>query len=232
MEQNVVQILHNCRLFSALDPASFQRLVAMARLARFPKGKMIFRQGQECPGVFVVGSGLVRVFKTAPSGKEQVLHVVGPGLTFAEVAAIGGFKCPASAEAIAATACALLPLDRFRKAIQEDHSLCLGMLMGLSQWVHHLVGLIEDVALRDAAGRLARFLLESPTDSAGLIKLPMLKRHLASRLNLTSETFSRCIRRLVEAGVIAESRGNRLRVVDPERLEKIAAGGERSGLME
>ena len=52
----------------------------MARLVRFPKGKMIFRDGQECPGVFVVGSGLVRVFKTAPNGKEHVLHMVGPGL--------------------------------------------------------------------------------------------------------------------------------------------------------
>ena len=54
-----------------------------------------------------------------------------------------------------------MPLDRFRTALEEDHPFCLGMMVGMSQWVHHLVGLLEDVALRDATGRLARFLSTS-----------------------------------------------------------------------
>lgn len=224
MEQNVAEILSNCRLFSNVEPASFQRLVAMARLARFPKGKLIFRDGQECPGVYVVGSGLVRVFKAAPNGKEHVLHIVGPGQTFAEVAAIGGFPCPASAESVAPSLCVLLPLDRFQRALREDHPLCLGMMVGMSRWVHHLVGMLEDVVLRDAAGRLARYLLNAPSDAEGLIELPVLKRHLASHLNLTSETFSRSIRRLVNAGLIDEPDGARLRVLDRAQLEQVAAG--------
>ena len=75
--------------------------------------------------------------------------------------------------------------------MQEDHQLCLGMMAGLAFWVRHLVGLMEDIVLRDAAGRLARYLLNSPTAADGAIELPTLKRHVASHLNLTSETFSR-----------------------------------------
>jgi len=224
VEQNVAQILHSCRLFSTIEPASFQRLVAMARLVRFPARRLIFRDGDECPGVYVVGSGLVRVYKTGPGGKEHVLHMVGPGQSFAEVAAIGGFPCPASAESVAATVCTLLPLERFRAALREDHPLCIGMMVGLTQWVHHLVGLLEDVALRDAVGRLAHFLLNFPADPDGLVELPMLKRHLASHLNLSSETFSRSIRRLVTAGVIAEPKGSHLRIVDAEKLARVAEG--------
>ena len=224
MAVNVAEILHGCRLFSAVAPPGFARLVAIARLARFSKGQLILREGQECPGVYVVGNGLVRVFKTGPQGKEHVLHMVGPGQTFAEVAAIGGFEVPASAEAVAPTVCALLPMDRFRKALEEDHALCLGMMAGLTFWVRHLVSLMEDIVLRDAAGRLARYLLDAEASQDGLVELPTLKRHLASHLNLTSETFSRTLRRLVDGGLIAEPDGNHVQVLDREGLQKVAEG--------
>jgi CRP/FNR family transcriptional regulator len=221
---NVVDILQSCRLFAEVEGKSFQRLVTMARLAKFSKGQRIFVDGQLCPGVFVVGSGLVRVFKTAPNGKEHVLHMVGPGGSFAEVAAIGAFRVPASAEAVTDSTCVLLPVEPFRKAMQEDHPLCLGMMTGLAYWVKHLVGLMEDVVLRDAVGRLARYLLNSPTADDGAIELPSLKRHVASHLNLTSETFSRGLRRLIDVGAIAECEGSRIQLIDRKRLEAIAAG--------
>ena len=149
-------------MFSAVEPAGFRRLATIARLCHFRKGQVIFRENEPCPGVFVVGQGLVRVFKTGPGGQEHVLHMVGPGDSFAEVAAIGGFPLPASAEAVKKTTCVLLPQDRFRQALADDHELCLGMMTSMTVWVRRLVTLMEDITLRDAAGRLARFLLELP----------------------------------------------------------------------
>ena len=189
---NVVDILHSCDLFSAVQAAGFRRLATIARLANFRKGQAIFREGEPCPGVFVVGQGLVRVFKTGPGGREHVLHMVGPGGSFAEVAAIGGFPLPASAEAVKRATCLLLPLDGFRNALAEDHELCLGMMTSMSIWVRRLVTLMEDITLRDAAGRLTRFLLElseSKPAAEGTIELPGLKRYVASHLNLTSRPF-------------------------------------------
>lgn len=224
MSLNVIDVLHGCKLFSQVQASGFQRLAAIARLCQFRKGQSIFREHQECPGVYIVGSGLVRVYKTGAGGKEHVLHMVGPGNTFAEVSAIGQFALPASAEAVEATTCALLPADRFRRLLQEDHEFCLGIIGGLTQWVRHLVGLMEDVVLRDAAGRLARFLLESPPDGGGTIELPTLKRHLASHLNLTSETFSRTLRRLVDAGLVAELDASRIQLLDRDKLRRVAQG--------
>jgi CRP-like cAMP-binding protein len=168
---NVAEILHRCKLFSEVQPRGFQRLVAMARLCQFPKGQLVFREREECPGVYVVGSGLVRVFKTGPGGKEHVLHMIG-----------------------------------------------------MTLWVRHLVGLMEDVVLRDAAGRLARFLLASPAAADGTVELPGLKRHVASHLDLSSETFSRTLRRLVDAGLIAPPHGNRVRIRDLQGLQHVAQG--------
>ncbi|MCH5374694.1 MAG: Crp/Fnr family transcriptional regulator, partial [Planctomycetes bacterium] len=199
-------------------------LAGVSVIRRYAKGIHIFHDGDACPGVYIVGSGTVRVFKTGPGGKEHVLHMVGPGQTFAEVAAVGGFPCPASAEAIAPTTTALIPYDEFRKAMAEDHQLCLEMMAGLCYWVRHLVSLMEDIVLRDATGRVARFLLDAEPEADGSVRLPGLKRHIASHLNLTSETFSRTLSRLIEAGLLVESDSNRVELRDPARLRAASEG--------
>jgi CRP/FNR family transcriptional regulator len=195
----------------------------MAVVRQFQRGQVIFREGDACPGVFVVGEGLVRIFRIAPNGKEHVLHLVPPGGTFAEVAAIGGFRCPAFAEALENTRCALLPADPFARALRDDHQLCLQLLTGMAMWVKHLVGLVEDVTLRDAAGRVARYLL-SVADASGRVTLPSLKKHLASHLNLTSETLSRTLRRLGEGGLIEEDADGGLLVLDRRAMSDVAEG--------
>jgi CRP/FNR family transcriptional regulator, dissimilatory nitrate respiration regulator len=230
MPQNIIDILHDCKLFSRVPPEGFRRLATMAKLCGFRKGQLIFRENDDCPGVYIVGSGQVRVFKTGSGGKEHVLHIVGPGGTFAEVAAIGGFPVPASAQSLVKSNCVLLPATPFRKLLDDDPATTKAMLLGLTHWVRHLVNLMEDLVLRDAAGRIARLLLDAKPVAEGLVgggivvKLPGLKRHLASHLNLTSETFSRTFRRLIDAGLIAEAKNNRVELINPKALRRVAEG--------
>jgi CRP-like cAMP-binding protein len=217
-------ILTACRFFSQVRGESLKRLLSMARVKRYARGTVIFRQSEPCPGVFILGTGLVRIFKTAPRGKEHVLHLVEPGHTFAEVAAIGGFPCPAYAQALNDSTCVLLPTGPFAQALREDHTLCLQIMSSMAFWVRHLIGLMEDIVLRDAAGRLARYLLEACGSGRDQFALRSLKKDLASHLNLTSETLSRTLRRLVDAGLIEQLTGGRLRITRRKELERLAAG--------
>jgi CRP/FNR family transcriptional regulator len=225
MSGNIDQILARCELFKQVDSERRRRLASVSRLRTYAKGTMIFRQGDDCPGVFVVDSGSVRVFKTGSTGKEHVLHMIGPGESFAEVAAIGEFSCPAHAQAVARTRCVFIPFEDFVQEIRGDHQLCLQMMTGLSLWVRRLIQLLEDLVLRDALGRTARFLLEADTDAEGTVRLPSLKRHVASHLNLTSETLSRTLGRLIEAGLVVELDNNRVELRDRESLRVVSEGG-------
>jgi CRP-like cAMP-binding protein len=222
MSHDLDRILAGCRLLRFVEGPSRDRLLEIGRLLRLRKGERVFSEGDACPGLFIVGDGLVRIYKVSPNGKEHVLHLAPPGQTFAEVAALGGFPCPANAEALAGTTCVLLPTDDLVAALAEDHELCLQVLQGMTGWVRHLVGLIEDITLRDAAGRVARHLLEA-AGAEGDVRLPAAKRHLASHLNLTSETLSRTLRRLTEAGLVRTEEGT-LRIVSEEGLRKVGEG--------
>lgn len=224
MGQPERDILKRCGFFRDLSDASLDKLAGIARIQRYPKGETIFRDGQPCPGIFVVGRGTVRIYKLAPSGKEHVLHFAYEGMTFAEVAAIGGFACPAFAAATEDTECVLLPTEPFLAALRGDHELCLQLMTSMALWVRRLVGHVEDVVLKDATSRVARYLLDVQAPAADHFALPMLKRDLASHLDLTGETLSRTLRRLAEAHLIDLPNQQEIRILDRDALTEVADG--------
>jgi CRP/FNR family transcriptional regulator len=93
-------ILENIELLRGLSAHWRDRLAELARLSRFSAGQLIFREREPVPGLYCVGTGLVRVVKDGPTGKQFVLHFAHPGQTFGEVAVFGDFDAPAAAEAI------------------------------------------------------------------------------------------------------------------------------------
>jgi CRP/FNR family transcriptional regulator, dissimilatory nitrate respiration regulator len=220
---DIALVLAGCSFFAQVNSASQKRLIRMAVPREFGKGEMIFREGEAAPGVFIVARGLVRVYKLAPSGKEHVLHLAGPGMTFAEVAVLGDFPCPAFAEALEPTTCVLLPVEPFGRALREDHRLCQQILTSMAMWVRSLVALLEGIVLRDAAGRVAAYLLQAYTEQGAAISLPSLKKHIASHLNLTSETLSRTLRQLREEKLIREE-DDGLVIEDLKGLKQVAQG--------
>jgi CRP/FNR family transcriptional regulator len=225
MSDEARKIIKRCRFFSGLSDEAFERILSIAHIKKYRRGDTIFNEGDPCPGIFIVGEGAVRIFKNAPTGKQHVLHLAYEGSTFAEVAAIGNFECPAYAEAIHEAVCVLLPQAPFMREIQRDHQLCIQLLGSMAGWVHHLVGMLEDIVLRDATSRVARHLLRTgiPDDTEDFL-LPMLKRDLASHLNLTSETLSRTLRRLTTAGLIGTPDQHHIRIINKTALEDVAEG--------
>jgi len=150
MADDIPTLLGQCPTFSGLSPERLEQLAQGAQLRRLPARSLLFVQGDPCPGIYVIASGAVRIFKLAPSGKEHLLRGLDAPQSFLEVAVIGGFSCPACAETTLPSTLVLIDGARFSSLLTKDHQFCLQILCGLSTRVRSLVGLLEDIVLRDA----------------------------------------------------------------------------------
>lgn len=215
--------LDACHLLRFLEPEARAELAAVARPIVAPAGRRFFDQGDPSPGLHVVGRGRARVFKSAASGKEHTLRLPGPGDTFAEVAALGGFPVPASAEAVTDCEVVLVPTDALSAFLDARPSASRRLLMGLCGRVRHVVGLMEDIVLRDALGRLARYVQTHGEGEGSEVPLPTPRRLLATHLNLTPETLSRCLRRLEDLGAVVATEAG-VRIADVACLDGAADG--------
>ena len=107
----ILNIISRTPLFDGLPE---DQLIAVGKIAarkHFNKGEMIFSEGEEGNGFFVIAEGRVKIFKVSTEGKEQILHIFGPGQPFAEVPVFTGQKFPANAEAIDETWALFFPRD-------------------------------------------------------------------------------------------------------------------------
>ena len=84
MDTNTV--INNMGLFEGLSEDGVAKLARVAVPLKMGKGRAIFEEGQPAKGFYAIGAGRVKIYKTSPSGREQILHLMGAGEVFAEVA--------------------------------------------------------------------------------------------------------------------------------------------------
>jgi CRP/FNR family transcriptional regulator len=71
-----IELLRRCPLFAGLKEDDLKRIRAIASLRQIEKKKVLFSDGEEARGFYVILSGKVKLFKVSPEGKEQILHIV------------------------------------------------------------------------------------------------------------------------------------------------------------
>jgi len=208
-------------LFAGLGDDDLAALQALAKVRECPRGELLFSDGEEAAGFFVVLDGKVKVFKLSSEGKERILHIVHPGGTFAEAAIFGSGLYPACAETLAPSKLLFLPKEGFLGLLAGNSRIAINMIAGLSRFLRQFAQQIEELTFKDVPSRLARYLLGLARGRRTTVELPISKSQLASNLGTVSETLSRTLRKLSEDDLIRVS-GKCVEILDVERLEELA----------
>jgi len=203
----LVGTLRCSQLFTGLAAEDLAAIGGFVRPLNLAKGDYLFHEGEPSRGFFVVQAGAVSVHRVNAAGKERVIHVFRAGESFAEAALAAPTGYPAAARAVEPSTVLLVPKAPVLELIGRRPDLAMRMLGSMSAHLRVLVGMLDDLTLKDVETRLLNWLVKrsgaAGASGRAVIELPGTKRVLAAELGTSSETLSRTLARLRDRKLIA-----------------------------
>jgi len=231
---DIETLLHQVPLFASFSDDARRRLAERSVVRTYGAGHVLFTAGDPCRGLYVVESGRVRIFRTSPAGREQVLHTEGPGRPVAELPLLDGGAYPASAVTEVESRLAFVPRAEFEALYRANPDVAEAIIRDLAKRLRHLVQVTETLAFRDVAARLASFLAKyaeqhgTSTPRGTEIVLDRTREELSQELGTARESVSRAIKQLTEKGLIEPLGRTRMLIPDVAKLRTLARPGERA----
>lgn len=186
----------------------------------FPKGTVLFNEGEPGKDMFVLQSGKISISKKVRD-VEKVLAVLGPGEFFGEMAIIS--NKPRNATATVTEDAKLLVIDpkTFEAMIRGNSEIAVRMIKKLAERLSEADAQIENLLLSDPASRVIHQVLQMcqtrgrPMEEGIEVELPI--RELPRLIGVGEPAIRHMLDRLERAGLIERS-GDRLTVYDTARL--------------
>lgn len=225
--KNNPNIVESVPLFKGLPHDQIDELAAISVTRKVKNGEIIFTEGEDADGFYVVVSGKVKIYKMSMEGKEKILHIFGPPEPFGEVAVFAGMHFPAYAQAILNSKLLFFPRNAFTDLISTNPSLGLNMLAVLSMRLRQFAAQIEYLTLKEVPARLASYLilLSEEQSNDATVSLPISKGQLASLLGTIPETLSRILSKM-SAHQLIEVDGRNIRLIDTKGITELAENGK------
>ncbi|MCL6510913.1 MAG: Crp/Fnr family transcriptional regulator [Anaerolineae bacterium] len=183
-------------------------LADIAVIRQVRAGEVVQLEGDPAEAMYVVLNGRVKIMRTASNGREQVLHIAGPGDHINLVPILDDGPNPATVQAITDAVLAAVPCEPLRQLMMREPAFTMALLRDLARRQRHLVTLVDELALHCVQGRLARLLLSrAEAAERGEAVPPLTQAEMASQIGTVREMVSRTLRNFEELGLIAVERG-------------------------
>jgi CRP/FNR family transcriptional regulator len=216
------ELLSQINLFAGLASEELEALAERTLVRRFGPGEILFREGEDCYGLYILGQGSVKIYKTSPAGREITLAVETAPSSVAEVPLFDGGPYPASVSALDEVVAYLISKQDFRQVCRQHPQVALKVLAVVGKRLRQLVGIVESVSFGSVRQRLARTLLDIVQAGGGNpVPFSLTHQELASRLGTVREVVSRNLGRFQADGLIRIQK-RELLLVDGEGLEREA----------
>lgn len=230
-----LNILDNClacavrvdHLFCNLSAPALHELNEIKSTAVYPKSAVLFIEGQEPRGVFVLCSGRAKLSTSSGEGKTLITKISDPGDVLGLNASISNHAYEVTAEMIEPGQANFIPRDALLRFLREHGEVALRVAEQLSLNYYTAYEEIRTLGLTTSpAQKFAKLLISWCPARAGSnghvqIRLTFTHEEIAEMIGTTRETVSRLFSQFKKKQLL-ELKGSTLLIHDRAALEKLA----------
>jgi CRP/FNR family cyclic AMP-dependent transcriptional regulator len=200
-----LSIIDNCticpvreeHLFCNLPASALQKLNEIKSTAVYPKSAMLFIEGQQPRGVFVLCAGKVKLSTSSTQGKTIITKLSDAGDVLGLNATVSNRPYEVTAEMVEPGQANFIARDAFLQFLREHGEVAVRVAEQLSRNYYTAYEEIRTLGLtNNPAEKFAKLLLSWSVDSEGTgngapIRLTLTHEEIAEMIGTTRETVSR-----------------------------------------
>lgn len=207
----------------SLSPDALARLKALGTNGRALRGQCLFHEGDPADRVHNLTAGSLKLYRLLPDGRRQVAGFARAG-DF--LGLTGESEHLYTAEAMEPTDYCRFPRERFEAFLERHAEIGRALYLLARRQLAAARDQTLLLARKNAPERIASFLLTRRDEQGGgaAVSLPMTRSDIADHLGLTKETVSRTLTVFRKARLIGDAGGGGVVLLQPARLERLAAG--------
>ncbi|HLW86853.1 MAG TPA: Crp/Fnr family transcriptional regulator [Terriglobales bacterium] len=213
-------------LFCNLPLPAIQRLSEIKSTAVYPKSTMLFIEGQQPRGVFVLCSGKAKLFSSASDGKTIITKISESGDVLGLNAVVSNRPYEVTAEMMEAGQANFIARDSFLQFLRQHGEVALRVAEQLSRNYYAAHEGIRTLGLTSSpAEKLAKLLLSwsangGNANQSAPLKLTLTHEEIAEMIGTTRETVSRLFADFKKKKLL-ELKGSTLKICNKPALEKM-----------
>jgi len=223
----VDDVLIRAGIFQGVDPAAAESLADALESVEFPRGHVIFSEGELGDRLYIISSGKVKVGRKAPDGRENLLAVFGPSDMFGELSIFD--PGPRTSTATTVTEVRAHTMDRaaLREWISKRPEIAEQLLRVIARRLRRTNNMLADLIFTDVPGRVAKSLLQLArqfgSQEGGLLRVThdLTQEEIAQLVGASRETVNKALADFASRGWL-RLEGKSVLILEPERLARRA----------
>ena len=195
----------NCRIrsegyFCDFESDLVRSFEALKYATVFPKGAVLFVEGQSPRGVFMLCTGRVKLTTCSSDGKALITRIAEGGEVLGLGAAVSGKPYMVTAETLNPCQVNFIKREDFLRFLKENGTACLRVAEHLSNNYHNAFEQVRSLGLSHSASeKLAKLMLEwctkagKETDKGTSLKMTLTHEEIAQIIGASRETVTRLL---------------------------------------
>jgi CRP/FNR family transcriptional regulator, cyclic AMP receptor protein len=223
----VDETLARAGIFQGVEPAAAEALAQSLETVEFPRGHVIFAEGEPGDRLYIIQTGKVKIGRKSPDGRENLLAIMGPADMFGELSIFD--PGPRTSTVTTVTEVRAVCMDRgaLREWIAKRPEIAEQLLRVLARRLRRTNNMLADMIFTDVPGRVARALLQFAqrfgSQEAGLLRVThdLTQEEIAQYVGASRETVNKALADFAHRGWL-RLEGKSVLILDPERLARRA----------